>query len=983
MTRLFCDEFDRIVAARLGHVAIEQDGDRRCSYEQLQAMTFEIANQLHDAGVVRQSVIAIEIEKSIEYVASLIAVWRLSCIAVPLPAVFPDAARASMRARSGVAATLRLDSDRSPVVIPTATAPQRDLADGVGDAAYIFFTSGSTGVPKGVLVSHRGLVAVLFDQIAAFQMDGRTRSLFYLSTCFDASLSDIGTALLCGGTLVIESDIQWLSVTALFERLGQRRITYADLPPAIVARAAKLEIELPAELSAVVVGGEVCAPAGIDWFSQRLNLFNVYGPTEATICTSIASCRSGITPSLGTPIAGMIYRIEPLDASEPTEGELWIAGPGLAIGYVGDPEQTDRKFVMHSGTRWYRTGDHVRVDASGECHFFGRLDQQFKLLGKLVEPEQIRRSLLRQSVIDDAMVFPVKDEQGATVSIAALVASDRRNELDVDVIRGRLARELPRWLVPATITVVESIPKTAAGKNDVGLARSLVTEGSRMDCPESDVPETDGTAAKVLHEIWTRILGHGNFGMNDSLASCGGSSLDAMEILAAARERGLSIELADLQHSSFGKCLSKSEGNVVMSTEALSRIVAATAKQSPRRRDHVPVMGGERVVMLTGATGFLGTWVLENLLRQDAGLRVVCLVRSVDRDHGISRIQSSRCRYLGPVGQRDASRIDVVCGDICRERLGLCQSQWARLTDGVSDVFHCAAEVHLLKDFEALRPANFDSILEIARFAAEGRPKSIRYASTLSVFASTNRGQRCYVEEDRLDQSADVFGGYGQSKWAAERLLWTIAPTPSPTLIRFGLLTGDTQRGIGPPQDQLGMLTRGLARLGKYPAGIEELCFDVTPVDVAARSAVRLALGNHTGSFHICGPESVTMSRWIDAMRRSGIVLDAEEPDLFFQSAGCYQENLSRDGQPAIDVAAACLALRFRTGRDDQPAKVSAWDQSCDRSLDLFLATNTRFDAREAERVLMTFDEWIPFADDALLDRMVRVMLDSDTGVVA
>lgn len=991
MTRLFCNEFDQVAAARPRHVAIEQDGWRRCSYAELQSMSREIEMQIREAGVGRQSVVVIEIEKSIEYIASLIAVWRAGCVAVPLPGVIPEAARGDLRRRCGAVATLRHDSTSSSglqvdlqgdgkIFHAEKRGDRRDRSD---DLAYLFFTSGSTGVPKGVLLSHCGLVPVLSDQIVKFQMGHHTRSLFYLSTCFDASLSDLGTALLCGGTLVIESDIQSLSVASLMCRIGERQITYADLPPAILSRVAKLELELPPTLSTVVVGGEVCSSSAIDWFSSRLDLYNVYGPTEATICTSVQRCRPGESPSLGAAIAGMRYRVESIDEADPTEGELWISGPGLAIGYVDDSELTEQKFVIRSGTRWYRTGDHVRVDARGQVFFLGRLDQQFKLLGQLVEPEQIRVCLLNQDSVGDAVVIPVRNQHRKVVSIAAVVAVNDGCDLSGDVLRERLAQSLPKWMVPATIKIVDSIPKTAAGKTDLAKAGTLVNDERRSNDRLVDGPEICALHATALHRIWAQVLGHGNFGWDDSLGSCGGSSLDAMEILAAARAQGLPVDLSDLQCKSLRECLSGCGGQVAMSTDELGQLIAAT-EPCPQRTAQTSVSAAERSILLTGSTGFLGTWVLENLMKLAPDIRVTCLVRGRDPDHGRSRIELARRRYLGP-GPRSlgTGNVEVICGDIGQANLGADDSQWSRLSDQITDVFHCAAQVHLLKDLNAMRRVNFDSMLAIASLASQGRPKSIRYASTLSVFAATDREESCYFETDRLDQPANVFGGYGQTKWAAEKLLWSIDQDPLATVFRFGLLTGDTERCVGPRHDQLAMTTRGLAILGQYPAGTESLCFDVTPVDQAARGAVRLMLEDHIGAFHLCGPTSVSLDRWIEAMRRSGIDLDPVEPQVFWRSARQFQDDSASDPQQVRDVAAATLALRYRATLQTPAEYGTGLGDLSDRSFDLFLATKTRFDASRTDGILQAFDEQVRKADDALLRRMVRVMLNSVMGVVA
>ncbi|QEG00432.1 Linear gramicidin synthase subunit D [Stieleria maiorica] len=965
MRELFCSAFDRVVNRYPEHVAVEQDGRRHCRYRELQSMSRGIAGLLQSAGVERQSVVAIRIEKSIEYIASLIGIWRAGCIALPLPDVFPAAVRMENGDRAGVAAVLQPDPSSSLGVQLEWTG--RPRVTHAGDLAYIFFTSGSTGSPKGVAVTHRGLVPVLKDQIDAFGLSPETRSLFYLSICFDASLSDIGTALLSGGTLVIESEVQSSPPAALMRCITERRITYADLPPAIVSRIGKLKLAIPESLSTVVVGGEVCSAEGIDWFSDRLNLFNVYGPTEATICTSIKPCRPGVMPTIGTPIAGMRYRIGGItgdrveDVAADGEGELWIAGPGLAAGYIGDPKLTAQKFVMLDGTRWYRTGDRVRREGGGEYRFVGRVDRQFKLLGKLVEPEEIRRRLLEHPTVAEAAVVPLQDDRGSVRAVAALVCPTDPSTFSLVSLREHLRNGLPAWMVPTTIKVVDSIERTATGKADLHAATALATEHA----PDRQ-PPPDSVVAETLHTLWVDVLGHDDFGWDDPLDAVGGNSLAAMELLALARAGGISLQAQCLQSQTLRECVSECVLDDPTTTQRLERIVQDLARAVPE----LPKTGSEascnRVILLTGATGFLGTWVLDALVAKQTGARLRCLVRAADASDALDRINQSRTTFLG----RDAlplRRCDIepICGDIAAARLGLSEAEWTATKEQVTDIVHLAARVHLLEGFHSMRGSNLDPITTLAELASRGRPKAIRYASTLSVFVSTDRALACYEESDRLDESARVFGGYAQTKWAAERLLWAIARQQTPSVFRLGLLTGDSRFGVGPDHDQLAMFTRGIARLGVYPQGIEEFSIDVTPVDQAANALVTLTLGNHTGAFHLCGPAPVTVSRWIAAMNGVGPELTPVSRECFALAARQYQAEPSHCPSGRQDVAAACLALDYRsTARSES------------RPLDLFLATATRFDCTRTNQLLRSSDERIHAVTDRQLETMVVRMLE-------
>ena len=250
------------------------------------------------------------------------------------------------------------------------------------DLAYVIGTSGSRGYPKPVAVEHRGLVPMLEAQVAAFDLRPGDRVLWMLSPSFDASVSDIGTALLAGAALHVFPDLGRFDLDRLVRALSEWRITHIDLPPSLLPLIDPED--LPASLRTVVVGGEAADPATVRRWASRVRLVNVYGPTEATVCTSLGACHPETwrEPLLGQPLPGARYHL--------IDGELCIEGDCLARGYVGQPELTAVKFPVVDGVRVFRTGDRVRLREDGEFVYLGRVDRQIKLHGRLIAPEEVR-----------------------------------------------------------------------------------------------------------------------------------------------------------------------------------------------------------------------------------------------------------------------------------------------------------------------------------------------------------------------------------------------------------------------------------------------------------------------------------------------------------------------------------------------------------------------------------------------------------------
>ncbi len=952
----FVERFDHVVATFPLHPAIEYDGRFTLSYSQLRDRSLTIAAAILDTGLSAQSVVAISLSKSPDYVASLLAVWRAGCIALPLPDELPVDRQLDYLARCRCQLTL---NEAFLAQVPLITNATRTCkANSPHDLAYIVFTSGSTGKPKGVAVEHRGYVPMLAAQVEAFQLDSHSRSLFYLSLAFDASLSDIGTILMAGGSLVIESDLHRLSVRELMQRISERQVTYADLPPAVMTHAARQHLQAPACLQTVVVGGEVCPLETARYWASRLRLVNVYGPTEATICSSLTVVQvdNWTVGSIGNPIAGSKYHIERFAAENPAEGELWISGPGLARGYWDDIPLTDKKFVSREGQRWYRTGDRVAISSQGEVIFKGRLDRQFKLQGKLIEPAEIEQALRDLDGVAVAVVVPIHADEHKTssiTSIAALVQSAGDVQLSSQDVAAKLHRQLPPWMVPSQIQIVDHIPTSLSGKPDMPAVNRLLNGITQPKDPAG----LHSSQALALRSIWETALGK-TIDWDDDFFMIGGDSLAALQILAQAQAHSIPMSLPLLhQARTIRNCLAADEIiSAGMTTQQLRRELQSLVNQLPPRRTGViNHPSSQRHYLLTGATGFLGTRVLDRL-RRETGATVTCIVRA-------STPELARLRIA-----IDDESVEVMCGDISQPCWGLTCDEWKRLCTEVTDVINLAAEVHLLRDFYSLAAVNVQAVASAIELVTSGNPKRLHHASTLSVFVATDRRDRCFYETDRLAQDAVVYGGYAQSKWAAEQLLWQQFATEDPRLAvyRFGLLTGDSTAVRGVTGDQLALFTRGLAQLGVFPAGCDELCFDVTPIDAAAAVMSQLIGQTSSGAFHVCGKRSISLREWINAMLACDIPLQEVPAPRFLQAV-----QQSTGSAISVSVATACLSLCRRLVRDENLHR--------QRELDLFLMSSTTFDSTHTDTALRGTGVSMSAVDQSMLIKTVRAIQMSST----
>jgi non-ribosomal peptide synthetase component F len=339
--------------------------------------------------------------------------------------------------------------------------------------AYVFFTSGSTGVPKGVLVGDGGLDALWETQTKAFGMDETSVSTWMLSPAFDASVSDVGCALWCGSTLLVVPAGRWKRPRTFLEDVTQYGVTHMDAPPALLALWARKSQTLfsggiPPTLKTLIVGGEVSPPDSVDFWTRHLRWVNVYGPTETTVCSSL-EVLDGNTgthiPTLGDPLPGIAYRVLEAgstcpDGPEVTDGELWIGGEAVALGYLQQPDLSAERFFEDQGRRWFKTGDRVEKTTTGGRDVWvykGRMDRQVKRHGQLLHLDEVEQVL--QAVPGVVCGVVVVDSHDHLVGLLS-------DGVDETVLMTHLQSRLPAWGVPRHWFVAPDWSLTQSGKPD-------------------------------------------------------------------------------------------------------------------------------------------------------------------------------------------------------------------------------------------------------------------------------------------------------------------------------------------------------------------------------------------------------------------------------------------------------------------------------------------------------------------------------------
>jgi thioester reductase-like protein/amino acid adenylation domain-containing protein len=765
--------------------------------------------------------------------------------------------------------------------------------------AYVIYTSGSTGKPKGVMIEHQSLVNFTQAVSIEYSITTRDRVLQFASISFDAAVEEIYPCLTSGGMLVLRTNEMVRSISTFLKKCQDLMITVLDIPTAywhqMVLELATADLIMPESLRLVIIGGESALPKRVEMWKKCVGeyskLINTYGPTEATVVTTIyklpASALSNESVqelSIGRAISNtqtyvLDQYLQPVALG--VSGELHIGGINLARGYLNLPDLTAEKFIPNPfshepGDRLYKTGDLVCYLPDGNIKFLGRLDNQVKIRGFRIDPGEIETVLLQHSNLLDAVVI-AQENNPDNKRLVAYIVPVKEETITHRKLSSFLKEKLPSYMIPSSFVMLQQFPLTSNGKVDRKALQAIDTSQKRL---EQSVVLPRTPTEEVLVAIWRDILGLEKVSINDNFFDLGGHSLLFTQLIARVREV-LSVELPV---SDFFKSPILFEA-----AQAIEKILqGGTSAEMNANTDidlNAEVILDPKIclqsvpinyfvkpssILLTGATGFTGPFLLYEILQQTLA-NIYCLVRSPNAEEGRKRLKNKLESY-GLWNEVFNSRIIPVAGDISKPFLGLSAQQFNDLGSHIDAIYHNAANVNFLYPYSALKAVNVFGTEEILRFACQLKPKPVHFTSTLSVFSSSVYFEDNIVRESEpLNYTQGLESGYAQSKWVAEKLVTKAQERGLPiSIYRPGNITGHSKNGICNTNDFIWRMLKACIQIGIAPD--LDITLDMTPVDYVSRAIVYLSLQRESfgKAFHLVNSRPIHWHILVNKIRNFG-----------------------------------------------------------------------------------------------------------------
>lgn len=881
-------------------------GRERYTFGQLDEITDRIAGALVQRGVVPGDRVAFMLSRDIRLIPAMLGILKAGAVFIPVDPAYPkdrvdyiledsDAAFLISSADVPEAAghsfleICELMTEEEVCFIPPVILQEQP--------AYMIYTSGTTGRPKGVILSHRGIVNIVHPDNNPFNRDivKNCKGITAIgSICFDISLFEIFVPLLNGLFIEFGNEKSMIDAGELARHILAHGADILHCTPSrIVSYLGNASFrEALQSVQAVLSAGEVLPESLVRELKTEygIRIYNGYGPTETTIGATITE--AGDDETIGGPIANMgllLLNKNKKQVPYGAAGEICIYGEGVGIGYRNRPEETADRFILYQGQRVYRTGDIAHLTEDGRLIYHGRNDRQVKLRGLRIELMEIERVLGSFPGVGQVhcMIRSIEKVE----HLAAFYTVEPGAQVDRKDLEAHMRGRLTAYMVPDIIKELEVMPQTPGGKTDLRALKEMPLEYQRAYRKPTTRTE------KKICQAFGAVLEKEKIGLDDNFFELGGDSLGVPELILELEER---LELEEEHPLEFSDIFQ-------YPTPALlaDRLGGAEAEQL-YRVDHLDYRGIDAYledarkksmdqavqkkclgnILLTGVTGYLGIHILVDLLhRPEAEVgKIYCLARGNARLTAEKRVRGSLFYYAEEdFSESYGSRWEVVEGDITNPSI-----VQQPLPEQIHTIIHSAANVAHFAYGDTLERVNTKGTEHLVEFALE-QGAELCQISTISVGGVYPAGEPHEVlTEHKLYMGQEIHNQYIYSKYMAEYAMLRAGVDRglSLKLMRVGNLQGRLADGEFQMNMKSNAFTRrlsGYIGIGAMPSSVYQASVNFSPVDETAHMIVSLAMldGIHA-AFHVYPPEEASFAELAESLEKIGHSI-REVPDEEFE----------------------------------------------------------------------------------------------------
>ncbi|WP_046226279.1 non-ribosomal peptide synthetase family protein [Paenibacillus dauci] len=916
-------------------------GSHSITYKELHVYANRVARRIRKLTSPNDKVIGIMMEPSIQLAVGLLAILKAGKAYVPIDPRYPQHRLEHIMEDSEIRLVLTQDlymfRFENKVHMLNMDDEPLDEEDGSNltntavcsdDLAYLIYTSGSTGTPKGVMIEQQTIVKTMLWRQKEYGFNSEHTVLQLVSFAFDGFIGGFFAPLMSGSTIILPQSDHLKNVHELQRIIRENSITHLHSVPALAQLIIESMDKLgAAALQAITVGGDITPAELIEQCMQlNIELINEYGPTENTIVTSILrNMEIQDRSCIGRPVADTVIYITDQDGNlcpPGVKGELWIGGGRLARGYWRNDALTAEKFIRDpfTGTgRVYKTGDVVRLRKDGKLNFLGRSDSQVKINGFRIETGEIERRLESFKVIKQAVV-KIVEQADDTKSLCAYYTAHQ--PIQESEVHHYLSVYVPDYMIPRYFVLLNEFPLTVNGKIDRNIL-PLPQAANSMN--NKYVPPTTPVEIQI-ERVWCKVLNKEQIGIYDDFFGLGGDSLKAIRTAGHLAEY-FTIAINDVyEHPTINELAlhltqitnkewtSNTLDQTVKDVQEYGHLHTATAGSQIHQAENDYIAKSHsyaasisldtekhyKNILITGATGYVGIYLLRQLL-QSTSSTIYVLVRGKTKEQSVGRLSEVWQFYFKQAFEEEIwrQRVIVIAGDVSQPFFDLSEVVYNELAHKCDCIIHSAALVKHYGHYQEFYNTNILGTRHIIDFAQLGIKKDINHMSTTTVADGNIQGtDRILYTEYDMDQGQKSNNYYSQTKLEAEKMVWNASqndPSLCVKIFRLGNVsfeydTGHFQKNID--DNAVCNMLKSYMLLKAFPE-LPEPVLNFSYVDQLADSIIMLfnreALRNEV--FHMYNPYQLSIKEIGNMFQQLDHTIQIKNMDEFLLDVSSYVKN--------------------------------------------------------------------------------------------